>query len=91
MSLVTPLAVSVCTAKTATISSSASARSTCSTAAASIGSPSRQGVRTTRRPSASTWIAHWSEKWPVPGINTRPSGGNRFSIATSHAPWPLVA
>jgi hypothetical protein len=91
MSLVMPLAVSVCTANTATIWCCGSSRRAWATSAASIGQPGRQGVRTTRRPRASVCTAQLSLKWPVPGISTAAPGGSRFSTATSQAPWPLVA
>ena len=90
-SLVTPLAVSVCTTNTAAISRAVSWRRACSTAPASMGSPSCHGVRRARRPSASTCSAHWSEKCPVPGTSAVPPGGSRFSMAASQAPWPLAA
>ena len=91
MSLVTPLAVSVCTAKTALMACALSSRSACSTAAASIGEPSRQGVRTARRPRASVCTAQDSLKCPVPGTSTASPAAARFSTTASHTPWPLAA
>ena len=73
-----PLAVSVCTANTARMRCAVSSRSAAATAAASIGKPSCQGVRTTSRPSASATRAHWSAKWPVPGTSTACPGAARF-------------
>ena len=90
-SLVMPLAVSVCTANTATILRARSSRSAWVMAAVSIAQPGCQGVRTTWRPSASVCTAQLSLKWPVPGISTLAPGGSRFSTTTSQAPWPLVA
>jgi hypothetical protein len=91
MSLVTPLAVSVCTTSTAWISCARSSRSACAIASASIGQPSRQGVRTTLRPKPSACSAHDSEKCPVPAMSSACPGAARFSIAASHTPWPLAA
>ena len=90
-SLVMPLEVSVCTTKTAAISCPRSSRSACVTAAGSIGRPSCQGVRTTRRPSASVSTAQDSEKCPVPGTSAVPPGGSRFCTTASQTPWPLLA
>ena len=90
-SLVMPLAVSVCTTKTAVISCASSARSTASISAGSIGKPSTQGVRITRPPIASVCTAHDSEKCPVPGTSTAWPGATRLAMTASHAPWPLAA
>ena len=90
-SLVMPLEVSVWTTNTATTCCPVSSRSACASASVSIAQPGCQGVRTTRRPSASVCTAQDSEKCPVPGISTAPPGGTRFSTTASQAPWPLVA
>jgi hypothetical protein len=67
-----------------------SARSAASTAPASIGRPSTQGVRCASRASASHCSAQESEKWPVPGTSATAPGASRFRITASQAPWPLA-
>ena len=86
-----PLAVSVWTTKTAPMRCAVSSRSAASTAAGSIGKPSRYGVRTATPPNASTCSAQPSEKWPVPGTSTAAPGATRLAITASQPPWPLAA
>ena len=89
-SLVMPLAVSVWTANTALISCAASSRSACSTASASIGQPSRHGVRTTRRPSASVCTAHDSREVAGAGDQhraRRARPGSRPPLPTRRGRW----
>ncbi len=91
ISLVTPLAVSVCTANTATMRRSVSARSAASTRAGSSACPGRAGVRSASTPSASACTAQASAKWPLPATSTRAPGAARLTMVASQAPWPLAA
>ena len=90
-SLVTEVAVSVCTASTALMRCPVSARSRSSMRAGS--NPLRQslGSSSISAPRSFASSPQAQENTPVEGASTRSPSPTTFASAASHAPWPLAA